>query len=121
MKVLITGGFGYVGGRLAKHLDSKGFEIFLGSQIKRPPPRWLKKAKTIRLEWSNSESLSCSCSEMDIVIHAAGMNALDCEEDPKKAMEFNGLSSERLAKACVEQNVKKLIFFSSALTSPVIK
>ena len=32
-KVLVTGGFGYLGGRLAQFLDSQeGYEILLGSR-----------------------------------------------------------------------------------------
>ena len=32
MRVLITGGFGFVGGRLGKHLQDSGHEVILGSR-----------------------------------------------------------------------------------------
>ena len=48
MRILITGGFGYLGGRLAQFLGSKdGNEILLGSRSNRKPPRWLSKSHVV--------------------------------------------------------------------------
>ena len=44
MRILITGGFGFVGGRLAVHLAQAGYQIVLGSRNANSPPVWLPQA-----------------------------------------------------------------------------
>ena len=56
MKFLITGGFGYVGGRLAKHLASSGHEVFLGSRTIKAKPSWLTKGSVIVMDWGDEGS-----------------------------------------------------------------
>ena len=90
MRVLVTGGFGYLGGRIAQSLSAEGHKIVLGSRVKQQSPGWLPDADVVQIEWINSESLLAICSEIDVIVHAAGMNAQDCLLDPEGAIEFNG-------------------------------
>ena len=53
-KVLVTGGFGYLGGRLAQFLDSQGgYEILLGSRWRPKLPDRLLKGKTVQTVWDS--------------------------------------------------------------------
>jgi UDP-glucose 4-epimerase len=114
MRILITGGFGFIGGRLAQHLSNLGHEITLGSRKVKSPPSWLRDAKVALLDWNRPEALAAPCKNIDLVIHAAGMNAHDCSLDPIAAEKFNGGGTEALVLAAANSNVKRFIYLSTA-------
>ena len=115
MKVLITGGFGYLGSRLAQFLISQGVnEIILGSRRLMESPSWLPHAKVVKIQWDSLSKLEEICSGIDVVIHLAGMNAQDCANDPVSALEFNGVAAGRLLHAAMRRGVKRFIYLSTA-------
>ena len=122
MKILITGGFGYLGGRLAQFLQQSGnHTIILGSRDRRTKPEWLLNSDIVKIDWHSSDSLNQICKGVDVIIHLAGMNATECAADPLAALEFNGVATARFIQAAVSQNVKRFIYFSTAhvYTSPL--
>ena len=115
MKVLITGGFGYLGGRLAQFLASQaGYELILGSRKQTKSPLWLPQAKVVQTQWNSPVGLEQICVDVDAIVHLAGMNAQDCIADPVAALEFNAVVTARLLKAAVRQRVKRFIYLSTA-------
>lgn len=115
MKVLITGGFGYLGGRFAQFLASQGkHEIILGSRWHSKAPPWLPHGRVARTRWTSSASLEGICVGVDAIVHMAGMNAQDCVADPVKALEFNGVATARLLRSAVKQRVRRFIYISTA-------
>ena len=114
MRILITGGFGFVGGRLGQHLQRVGHQVVLGSRTLHPKPDWLPEADIVCTEWNVPDTLERICSNVDIVVHTAGMNAQDCSSDPVAALEFNGLATARLVKAATNKGVKRFIYISTA-------
>lgn len=114
MKILITGGFGYVGGRLARHLATSGHEIFIGSRTLQSKPSWLDRGSLIVMDWDNDESLQNACNNIDVIVHAAGMNAKECSENPELALKVNGIGTARLVRAASKESVSKFIYISSA-------
>ena len=114
MRILISGGFGFIGGRLGQYFSGLGHEVILGSRQNNLPPKWLLSAKVSKFEWKNPKSLENICKDIDIVIHAAGMNAKDCLIDPKKALEFNGTATELFATSARKMKVKHFIYISTA-------
>ena len=114
MKLLITGGFGYLGGRLAQFLASQaGYEILLGSRQHAAPPRWLPQAKVAQTQWDSQAGLEEICTGADAVVHLAGMNAQDCAADPVAALELNAVATARLLQAAVQQGVRRFIYLST--------
>nr|WP_255535299.1 SDR family oxidoreductase [Polynucleobacter sp. AM-26B4] len=114
MRVLITGGYGYIGGSLAKHLFHSGYEIILGSRNLHPAPNWLPEARNVLIDWFDSSSLENACENVDVIIHASGMNARDSEKNPTKALEVNGLLTGKLIEAAKSKKVKRFIYLSTA-------
>jgi UDP-glucose 4-epimerase len=121
-RILITGGFGFIGGRLAVHLAQAGHQIVLGSRKVISPPTWLQHAEVTQIEWDDSRALELSCNGVDVVIQAAGMNVQDCAADPVAALEFNGLATARLVAAASRVGVKRFIYLSTAhvYASPLV-
>ena len=110
MRILVTGGFGYLGGRIAQSLSSECHEIVLGSRKKQYPPKWLPDAEVVQIEWDNSECLLHICGKVDAIVHAAGMNSQDSLLDPEGAIKSNGKSTERLVQASIDAKVSKFIY-----------
>lgn len=114
MRILITGGFGFIGGRLAQHLQHEERHIVLGSRNVNPPHRWLQDVEVVETQWSNCKKLEEICDGIDVVIQAAGMNAQDCAADPVAALGINGVGTARLLKAAISQKVKRFVYLSTA-------
>jgi UDP-glucose 4-epimerase len=114
MRILITGGFGFVGARLAVHLAQAGHQIVLGSRNAQQAPLWLPQAEVTQVQWNNTKALEHSCHDIDAVIHAAGMNAQDCAADPVAALDFNGVATARLVTVAKQVGVRRFIYLSTA-------
>jgi len=114
-KILITGGMGFVGGRVAQLLAKRSdFELKLGSRSEQISPSWLPSTKVIGMNWQSTKSLISTCEDIDIIVHLAGMNAADCRSDPVAAFDVNVLNTARLIEAAKITNVKRVIYFSTA-------
>lgn len=121
-KVLITGGFGFLGGRIGQYLSSLGYKIFLGSRSQQGVPSWLKDADPVRLDWDNKSQLVEVCKGMNIIIHAAGMNAEDSSKDPISSFEFNTLGTMKLIEASRLAKIDQFVYLSTAhvYNSPLV-
>lgn len=122
MRILITGGSGFIGGRLGQHLQQAGHQVVLGSRNVISPPDWLPQAEIVKTDWNDGRALEQICNGVDTVIHAAGMNAQDCTADPIAALEFNGLATARFFSAASRAGVKRFIYLSTAhvYASPLV-
>jgi UDP-glucose 4-epimerase len=98
MQILVTGGNGYLGGRIVEHLTQMGLSIRVGG----------------RDIFSDSDSLESACSDITAVVHLAAMNAQDCDKDPEAALMVNVLNSLRLLNSAERMGASKFIYFSTA-------
>lgn len=115
MRLLITGGLGYLGGRLAQYLEQQSnYDITLGSRNPIDRPLWLTKASIVETKWDSPNELQKICSGVNTIIHLAGMNAKDCSSDPLAALEFNTVATARLLKVAFQEGVSRFIYFSTA-------
>lgn len=115
MRMLITGGFGYLGSRLAQYFASQGgYDIILGSRTSQKDPDWLPQASVINIPWDSPFGLDEVCAGFDVIIQAAGLNAQDCYADPVAALAFNGAATGRLLQAAIRQKVERFIYISTA-------
>lgn len=113
--ILITGGFGYLGGRVAQFIDSHGgYEIVLGSRSQLQSAKWLPGVRVAQTKWNSLPELEDICAGIDIVLHLAGMNAQDCAADPIAAFEFNAVATARLLRAAMNSGVRRFLYVSTA-------
>ena len=114
MKIFITGASGYLGGRLAEYLLKKNkYEILLGSRSNRCLDL-LNESGDLWIDWNSKKEITKACSEVDAVIHLAGMNSQDCASNPSSAIEVNAVATSDLTEISIKQGVKRFIYISTA-------
>jgi len=117
MNVLITGGLGYVGGRIANYLKEKepNSSIFLTTRNKdRKLPSWVDKFTVLEMDLLNEDSIT-SClqnREIDVIVHLAAVNEIDSIKDPELARKVNTDGTYKLLNIAKEK-VDRFIYFST--------
>lgn len=113
--VLLTGGFGNLGGRLSAYFhQQQKFDIRLGSRANRHAPSWAPDAQTTRLDVLDMSSIQTSLSDVDIVVHLAAMNDVECANDPELARAINVEGTRNLLECAVSAGVSRIIYLSTA-------
>ena len=116
--ILITGGLGYVGGRIANYLKEKEphTHIFLTTRnMNRKLPKWTEKFTILEMDILDESSIS-NClrdKDIDIIIHLAALNEIGSMKDPKLALEVNTKGTYRLLDLACNAGIKNLIYFST--------
>ena len=114
--ILITGGTGYLGGRLTNKLAELGnYNLFITSH-KSPAlyKPWLKKNKIIKCDILSGKEITKICESIDIVVHLAALNEIDSLLKPEQAVKTNILATLRLLNSAKSTRVKRFIYLSTA-------
>ena len=118
MSILITGGLGYIGGRLATFLkEQTGEKIYLTTTRKEKAlPAWAREFTVLAMNLRDKDSVErcIKDSGADTVVHLAAMNQNDCEKNPELAMDINVKGTSRLLEAAVANGVKRFVYFSTS-------
>ena len=101
--ILITGGLGYIGGRLATYLNEKepDANILLTTSNKtRKLPAWTNKFTVLQMNVNDERSIKNSLKDINIIVHLAALNEIDSIKDPELALEINtkGVYNQRLGQ-----------------------
>ena len=121
--VLITGGLGYLGARIASYLKKSEKKVIIGVRSKQNfVPEELKDCEIVEVNMEDEFSLHEACKRVDTIIHLAGMNAQDCIMNPDKAILINSKGTLNLLNAARLAKVRNFIYFSTAhvYSSPLI-
>lgn len=114
MRILVTGGRGYLGGRISKALMELGHEVTITTRNPQLISESHVGVKILSPNWNSKSELQKVCYGKDLVIHAAGVNAQDCQDSPSAGLEFNGNATGRLVRAAEESEVRTFIYLSTA-------
>lgn len=113
---LITGGLGYLGGRLSLGLRSDA-SLALRLGTRRVPdalPQWAREFEVIPMDLSTDASLDAACKGVSHVIHLAAANEIDSADDPQLALEINTAGALRMLHAAERARVERFIYLSTA-------
>ena len=111
--ILITGGLGYLGGRIANYISENESEYLLKISTTRSiinQPEWLSNAEIISLELSNVDRITSCLADVEIVIHLAAINEIVSVENPELAFQVNTIGTYNLLEGCRRAGVKKVIY-----------
>lgn len=110
--VLITGGFGTLGGRLAKTLaNTPDLKVRLASRGHREPPPWHKDAEVFKVDYENTSSITQMLHGVTHIVHLASMNDYECKADPIAAKLVNVEYTQRIVERV--ENKAKFIYLST--------
>lgn len=118
MNILITGGLGYIGGRVASYLAEKNSRsnIFLTTRnSNRELPLWTKIFTILQMDLLDENSIA-HCIEnkdIDVIIHLAALNEIDSVKDPELALKINTQGTYKLLEIANNNNVNQFIYFST--------
>ena len=114
--ILITGGLGLLGSRIALRLLEEGHKVRLSTRKANPEnvPKELKDCHIFETELSDVENLKIACAGITHIIHLAGVNASNSKSEPTDALSINGLGTYNLLEAAKREQVKHFIYFSTA-------
>jgi UDP-glucose 4-epimerase len=113
--VLVTGGFGYLGGRIAKaYAQSTRYRIRLGSRKRQAPPPWLPGVDTVAVDLLDLSSLGAAVENVQTIVHLAAVNENESITDPLRALRVNTFGTLQLLEAAIDAGVERFIYFSTA-------
>lgn len=117
MKVLVTGGAGYIGSFMTKILLEAGHSVVVVDNLERGYKEVVDtKATLVVGDLGDAQFLQKTLQVgFDIVIHFAGYISVgESMQEPKKYFRNNTFVSLQLLEAMKENNIKKIIFSSTA-------
>jgi UDP-glucose 4-epimerase len=114
-RVLITGGLGYIGGRLAAEMVKAGVSVRLGTRnASQPLPTQLVTCEVAAMDFNSPASLQAACAGVTQIVHLAALNDADCARDPEAAININVLGTFRLLEAARAAGVERFLYASTA-------
>ena len=118
MKVLVTGGCGYIGSVAVFELLSRGYAVKIIDKMYFGNEHFEKANYGTRIEVVQGDIRNFEKSildDVDAVIHLAGLsNDPMAEFNPKANFDINVTGTKALALACIEKKIKRFIYASSA-------
>lgn len=113
--VLLTGGFGNLGGRVASALHLTGsWNIRLASRTHSAPPTWAPDATVVNLDLLSRDQVDFACSGVSAIIHLAALNDRQAAADPNLAEAISGAGTKLLTDSAAKHKVDRFIFMSTA-------
>lgn len=119
MKILITGGAGFIGSQLGFYLLDKGHQVTLLDNLKYGYlDNLIKDGKTfpnfICMD-IRDQRLENLMNNTDIVFHLAGISSLpECQNNPLEAYSVNVAGTANVLEMARRNNVKRVIFSSTS-------
>jgi len=120
MKVLITGGAGFIGHNLAIRLKNNGFEVSVLDSLERSTGFAVERLKeesitVLRAGVKSTDVVKNALKGVDAVVHAAAYtDVAESMENPVLYLDNNALGTALVAEASLKTGVGLFIYLSSA-------
>jgi len=126
MKILVTGGAGYIGSHTCLELLEVGQQVVVLDNLSNSSLKGLRRVEELtgnKVEFFEADLLDikavkkvfAACPEINSVIHFAGLKAVgESVEQPQRYYENNITGTLNLTAAMAEYGVKNIVFSSSA-------
>jgi UDP-glucose 4-epimerase len=114
MRILVTGGFGYLGSHVSDYLQKSGHQVRILSRTPRPElAAWSKQFEVRVGNVADYASIENCCRDTDAVVHTAALNEVECKDKDEDALLVNGLGTRNVLKDASKNGVKRFIYFST--------
>lgn len=119
MRILITGGAGFVGKHLAEHFV-KSHTVLVYDNLSNSTKKDADFVVAKGAEFCKGDILDCKelckdCKDVDVVIHlAAKSDVSESVIHPEDTIKVNVEGTRNVLQCCIQNKIKKIIFASSA-------
>ncbi|OAB47258.1 NAD-dependent epimerase/dehydratase family protein [Paenibacillus antarcticus] len=117
MKVLVTGGYGFIGSHVAERFNKEGYEVFIIDNLATGNihnVNFKHKGYHLSVEDRKCEEIFRS-NRFDVVVHlAAQVDVMTSIENPRQDVKSNVLGLVNMLTLANKYTVKKFVFASSA-------
>ena len=113
--LLITGGLGYVGGRVATHLREHypSMPIRLMTRRQRSSAAWADSFQVVEGDVLDSDSLRRATEGVKTVIHLAASNEIESARDPARALDITSKGTLEILEIAQEAGVTRFVYMST--------
>ncbi|GAB6930271.1 NAD-dependent epimerase/dehydratase family protein [Paenibacillus sp. JCM 10914] len=117
MKMVVTGGAGFIGSHLVNGLINQGYEVHVIDNLTTGDPGRLHNEAILHVTDINSPQTSANISMLkpDVVFHLAAQAEVQLSiKEPRKDVDANVMGTLNILEACRKTGVRKLIFASTS-------
>lgn len=118
MKVLISGGAGYIGSHIANLLIDRNYKVVIIDNLSRGNLILIpKKSIFYKSDISNEKKISkiLKIHKINLIFHLAGFKDVsESNKHPERYIKNNIIKSKKFIETCIKNNCRKIIFSSSA-------
>ena len=115
IKVVVTGGAGFIGSNLVDALISENFDVHVIDNLSGGKKENVnEKAKLHILDMTKLDSIIPVFKGAKYVFHLAALWLFECVHQPRSAVEINIVGTYNVIEAAHQAGIKKLCFSSSA-------
>lgn len=119
MKILVTGGAGYIGSHTNRLMEERGYDTVVLDDLSDGHPEAVVSGRLVKGDFGDRELVGRLMGEehFDAVLHFAAFASVpDSVVRPSRYYRNNVASMQNLMDCCVEHGVKYFVFSSSAST-----
>lgn len=123
LRVLVTGGAGFMGSNLVMHLANAGHRCIIFDDLSRPGVRanleWLRADGPVGVEWIEGDvrdaaAVEAAARDVEAIYHLAGQTAVTTSVvDPRTDFEINALGTFNVLEAARRSPLRPRVVFAS--------
>jgi UDP-glucose 4-epimerase len=114
VRVVLLGGIGYVGGRVAQYLRTRGHHVRVTTRrVRHHVPHWMPADEVVQADLVDGAQLRTALAGSEVVVHLAAPDEIESAADPRGALRAGGELTWNVLGAVTESTPPPLYLYLS--------